>query len=58
MKLLSRSAPVPVPVVGRSDHLDVRTVVTSGVTALAVMGAVTAASAVVSSLRAKETQRS
>lgn len=56
MKLWGRSAPAPI--VNGSDHKDVRTVVTSGVTALAVMGAVTAASAVVSSLRAKETRSS
>ena len=52
MKLLGRS--VPEPVVSKAEHTDVKTMVTSGVTALAVMGAVTAASAVVSSLRAKE----
>lgn len=52
MKLFGKSAPVPV--VSKADHADVKTMVTSGVTALAVMGAVTAASAVVSSLRAKE----
>ncbi|WP_243057521.1 hypothetical protein [Nocardioides sp. SR21] len=56
MKLLGKSAPVPV--VSKSDHLDVRTVVASGVTALAVMGVVTAASAVVSSLRGKEMRAS
>jgi hypothetical protein len=52
MKLLGKS--VPEPIVSKGGHSDVRTMVTSGVTALAVMGAVTAASAVVSSLRAKE----
>lgn len=52
MKLLSKS--VPQQVVSKAEHPDVKTMVASGVTALAVMGAVTAASAVVSSFRSKE----
>lgn len=52
MKLFSKSAPAQV--VRKAEHADIKTVVTSGVTALAVMGAVTAASAVVSSIRARE----
>jgi len=51
MKLLSKSAPEKV--VSKAEHADMKTMVTSGATALAVMGVVTAASAVVSSLRGK-----
>lgn len=52
MKLFGKSAPEQV--VSKAGHADVKTMVTSGVTALAVMSAVTAASAVVSALRSKE----
>ncbi len=55
MKLLGKSAPEKV--VSKAEHADMKTMVTSGVTALAVMGAVTAASAVVSSLRVKGEER-
>ncbi|MBB3043129.1 hypothetical protein KM427_05625 [Nocardioides sp. LMS-CY] len=53
MRLLGKKS-APEQVVSKVEHADVKTMVASGATALAVMGAVTAASAVVSSLRARE----
>lgn len=49
MKLLGKSAPEQA--VSKIEHIDPKTVIASGATALAVLGVVTAASAVVSSIR-------
>ena len=52
MRLLGKNAPKKIA--SKAGPPDAKTVVLSGFTALAVMGAVTAVSAVVSSLRAGE----